>query len=153
MNQIVSYGDSAGHRSPNRRKLNLQNVPVHVLNTMEIVPDNTQQSPSPKEPPSPAAPTSPKLARTTPKDAAPTAGRRSTWISDAARASGSYPVVTSRSNIQNPKSTIGNQSTNLRVHRSQRTVLHRAKQGASYQLKELMFQNLASGNYQVFQLC
>jgi hypothetical protein len=33
------------------------------------------------------------------------------------------------------------------------TVVRRAKQGASYQLKELMFQNLASRNYRVLQLC
>jgi len=33
------------------------------------------------------------------------------------------------------------------------TVVRRAKQGASYQLKELMFQNLASWNYRVLQLC
>lgn len=32
-------------------------------------------------------------------------------------------------------------------------VVRRAKQGASYQVKDLMFQNLASRNYRVLQLC
>ena len=32
-------------------------------------------------------------------------------------------------------------------------VVRRAKQGASYQMKDLMFQNLASRNYRVLQLC
>jgi len=33
------------------------------------------------------------------------------------------------------------------------TVVRRAKQGASCQVKDLMFQNLASRNYRVLQLC
>ncbi len=33
------------------------------------------------------------------------------------------------------------------------TVVRRAKQGASCQVKGLMFQNLASGNYRVLQSC
>ncbi len=33
------------------------------------------------------------------------------------------------------------------------TVVRRAKQGASYQVKDLLFQNLASRNYRVLQLC
>ncbi len=33
------------------------------------------------------------------------------------------------------------------------SVVRRAKQGASYQVKDLMFQNLASRNYRVLQLC
>jgi len=32
-------------------------------------------------------------------------------------------------------------------------VVRRAKQGASYQMKDLIFQNLASRNYRVLQLC
>ena len=32
-------------------------------------------------------------------------------------------------------------------------VVRRAKQGASCQMKDLMFQNLASRNYRVLQLC
>jgi hypothetical protein len=32
-------------------------------------------------------------------------------------------------------------------------VVRRAKQGASYQVKVLLFQNLASRNYRVLQLC
>lgn len=32
-------------------------------------------------------------------------------------------------------------------------VVRRAKQGASCQVKDLMFQNLASRNYRVLQLC
>jgi three-Cys-motif partner protein len=32
-------------------------------------------------------------------------------------------------------------------------VVRRAKQGASYQVKDLLFQNLASRNYRVLQLC
>ena len=34
-----------------------------------------------------------------------------------------------------------------------RDVVRRAKQGASYQVKDLMFQNLASRNYRMLQLC
>ena len=34
-----------------------------------------------------------------------------------------------------------------------KTVVRRAKQGASYQVKDLLFQNLASRNYRVLQLC
>ena len=33
------------------------------------------------------------------------------------------------------------------------SVVRRAKQGASCQAKDLMFQNLASRNYRVLQLC
>ena len=32
-------------------------------------------------------------------------------------------------------------------------VVRRAKEGASYQVKDLLFQNLASRNYRVLQLC
>ncbi len=32
-------------------------------------------------------------------------------------------------------------------------VVRRAKKGASYQVKDLLFQNLASRNYRVLQLC
>ena len=32
-------------------------------------------------------------------------------------------------------------------------VVRRAKQGASYQVKDLLFQNLASRNYRVLQSC
>ncbi len=34
-----------------------------------------------------------------------------------------------------------------------KTVVRRAKQGASCRVKDLMFQNLASRNYRVLQLC
>ena len=41
----------------------------------------------------------------------------------------------------------------MRSRRVRWDVVRRAKQGASYQVKDLLFQNLASGNYRVLQLC
>jgi hypothetical protein len=39
------------------------------------------------------------------------------------------------------------------VLRMGKNAVRRAKQGASYQVKVLLFQNLASRNYRVLQLC
>lgn len=52
------------------------------------------------------------------------------------------PAISISISIQHPFNRAGGRTSN---------VVRRAKQGASYQVKDLMFQNLASRNYRVLQ--